>query len=136
MGEKHTGGDIEGEPAVFRRVEVPGAVDIARQFAVVAGPVAGAAGGNDVAVAFVRRLRRVAQRGIDHGELDEAVEPAQRLVVGNMLLRLCRRQIGQLQVKGFKRIGHGRLSCYAPIVLLTSPVGRGRIEPRSAGRSG
>ena len=99
-------GGVIGDPSHLRREEIPGAVDKARDLAVMTGPRAGRPSGDDIAVALVRRGRWRGKRGIEHAELDDRVEALQRLVVRHMLLSLCRSEIGQAEMNGFERIGH------------------------------
>jgi hypothetical protein len=74
-----------------------------RELVVLAGEGAGAGGLDDVAVAFRRRSGRGAERTADHGKLHQRVEPHERLVVGDVLLRL--RRFDQRQAE-MGRVGH------------------------------
>src|SRR5687767_7632496 len=77
-----------GEPTRVRDVEGPGAVLPGGDGAGLSGPGAGGAGADDVAVAGRGRARRGAQVLVEDHEMDEGVEGAQRLVVGDVLLCL------------------------------------------------
>ena len=92
-------------PAGPRHEPHPGAVDPVGDAAVPAGPVAGGARGDDVAVAVGRAARRRGQVAVEHGELHQPVEQPQRLVVGDVLLRLAREQVRQQEVGA--GVGHG-----------------------------
>ena len=97
--------DDPGLPARPRHQPHPGAVDPVGDVEVPAGPGAGGAGGDDVAGAVGRARRRRGQVPVEHGELHEAVEQPQRLVDGDVLLRLRREQIRQQEMGA--GVGHG-----------------------------
>ena len=99
--------DDPGLPARARHQPHPGAVDPVGDVQVPAGPGAGGAGGDDVAVAVGRAGRRRGQVAVEDGELHEPVEQPQRLVDGDMLLRLRREQVRQQEVGA--GVGHGCL---------------------------
>ena len=69
-------------------MESPGAVLPGGDFAVVPGPVAGRRRGDDVAVAVARAPWRRGQIAVDDRKLHHRVEGGERLVVGDVFLRL------------------------------------------------
>ena len=85
-------------PALARRVEGPGAVLPRRDFAGLARPGAGRAGGDDVAVAVGGGAGWAREVLVEDHQLHEGVERAQRLVVRDVLLGLGRDDVGQDQV--------------------------------------
>ena len=89
-----------GEPALARGEERPGAVLPGRDLAGLAGPGAGRAGGDDVAVAVGGRARRAGEVLVEHHQLHERVERADGLVVGDVLLGLGGDDVGERQVRG------------------------------------
>lgn len=104
IDEHHAVRDRPHAPAGIRREERPRAVLPGRDRLGVTGPCAARTGGDDMALAF-RRTRRWCGAGeIEHRDLRRRVDHAQRLVVGNVLLRLAGFEIGQREVGGG---GHG-----------------------------
>ena len=74
----------------MRREEPPGAEIEQRDLARLAGEGAGGVRADEVAVAFRGRGRRRIAAALLDGELHERIESGERLVVGDMLLRLRR----------------------------------------------
>jgi hypothetical protein len=98
VGVEHVLVGHPGEPALARHVEGPGAVLPGRKLAGLPDPGAGGAGGDDVADTVGGRGRRRGEVLVEDGLLDQRVERAHRLVVGDVLLRLRCHQEGELQV--------------------------------------
>ena len=97
--------DHPGLPARPRHQPHPGAVDPVGDVEVPAGPGAGSARGDDVAGAVGRARRRRGQVPVEDRELHEPVEQPQRLVDGDVLLRLRRQEVRQQEVGA--GVGHG-----------------------------
>ena len=93
-----------GLPARLRREKGPGAVLEGGDTVLLPDPGAAGRGGDDVPLARRRIGRRRGQVAARHRRLHQHVEPAERLVMGDMLLRLGRLQVGQ--GKKFRDLGH------------------------------
>ena len=78
------------EPSGMRCEEPPGAEIEQRDMAGLAGEGAGGVRADEVAVAFRGRGRRRIAAALLDGKLHERIESGERLVVGDMLLRLRR----------------------------------------------
>ena len=91
-------------PSGAREQTPPGTIGIESDVTVPATPHAGRASGDDIAGALDRGSRRRGQAPILDRKLHHPIEQAQRLIVGDVLLRLAGLDIGQEQVD---RIGHG-----------------------------
>ena len=72
---------------------MPGAVFKDRDLAVLTGPCPGGPCPDDVAAALNGRIRRGGLIKGGNAQLHQRIQTAQRLVMGNMLLRLRRLQI-------------------------------------------
>jgi hypothetical protein len=94
-------------PAGARREEPPGAVLPCGHRVGAAGESACGACGNQIAGALLRRRGRGRRRTRDDGEMHAGVEDAQRLVMGDVLLRLRRVEIRQAKMG---RVGHDAMS--------------------------
>ena len=80
-------------------------VDAQRHVAVPAGPFARSPGRRSRPAPPPRRAGRAGRRPVHHGQMQETVDEAERLVVGDMLLRLRRHQVGQREPGGL--LWHG-----------------------------
>ena len=97
--------DHPGLPAGPRHQPHPGAVDPVGDVEVPARPGADSTRGDDVAVAVGRARRRRGQVPVEDRELHQPVEQPQRLVDGDVLLRLRRQEIRQQEMRA--GVGHG-----------------------------
>lgn len=87
-----------GGPSLGGGVERPCAVLEGGNGAVPAFPCAGRRRRDDVAVAIGGRGRRLGPRPVDDRQTRQAVEPADRFIVGHVGLRLKRHDVGQGEV--------------------------------------
>ena len=95
----------EGTPAGLRGVEQPGGAVEMGNIVGVAGPVAGGGRCDDVAVAGSGGDGRGVQMAVEHSQLRQHIEGNQRLVVGDVLLRLSGEDEGEVEMGAG---GHGR----------------------------
>ncbi len=89
-----------GDPAFVRREEGPGLVLERGDPAVLALPRPGRGIGDDVALALGGFVRRRGAAPACDCKLDEGVQLPQRLVVGDVLLRLRRQDVGKPEIGG------------------------------------
>ena len=92
-------GDIN-QPAAARHEKAPGPILPSGDVQGLTAPSAAGGGSNDVAVAVGDGCRRSGHCAAGHRKLYERIQRAQRLVVGDMLLRLGCSEVGKAKIRG------------------------------------